>query len=70
MCNIINEIHERLCCLHRDYTQVDLPKRKKDIEYWAGDLRIDFNAEYLTPAIEEIPETKRILELKSSIKVR
>lgn len=68
--NIINEIHERLRCLHLDCVQVDLIKRKKDIEYWAGDLCIDFNAEYLAPAIEEIPETKRILELKSSIKVR
>lgn len=65
--NIINEIHERLRCLHRDCTQVDLPKRKKDIEQWAGDLNIDFNAEYLAPAIAEIPETKRILELKSSV---
>lgn len=70
MCNIINEIHERLRCLHRDCVQVDLIKRKKDIEQWADDLNIDFNAEYLAPAIAEIPETKRILELKSSIKVR
>lgn len=70
MCNIINEIHERLRCLHRDCTQVDLPKRKKDIEYWAGDLCIDFNAEYLTPVIEEIPETKRICELKQQLKAK
>lgn len=66
--NIISEIHERLRCLHRDCTQVDLVTRKSDITKWASDLEIDFEAEYLAPMTTEIPETKKILELKKQIK--